>query len=730
MKKVFIMLAIGIASFSLFAKKPGTWTIIRPDGIYMSDRELASNPVKGKTIEDMAVTSGGQLWVVTGDNVYRVKEGSLTLSLDAIPVPVNRQVFSGKSKIRPRIMAGTDESVVVLTGDRTTIIYGDGEEWNTIRASAGQKDADDIEVYDFAELADAGLSQYGQILSGSLNNIPGIAAMYDEGWGYTFITEDVFKAAGETLTFAFHNLVRDKDHTVWALGGNNKQRLWKEYRGKISPVNQFDALCITTDPQGRAVIGTPTAILTIDKDDNTTTILETGASYVTFDRNGVMWYVPVHAGKEEPAKRMRFSDMLKEAQAGMNRPAETQPSGDRVMLVRYDLSTRQSFEFTAANSPVKGTIHKIVSDKDNYKYILAGDNMKGIYVIGEPQASCGDWKIIGSVLDGKDAVARNYWETSCTKPDGTFYAVNQMTAGNYALSVCSDGKWQQQPYELGDARLLFSVSCAAFADGIMYAGTNNSLYALQNGKLQPVPGINKKSLSNRILSLAAGNDNRLWVGSSDGLAVYDGKTFTYFNRKNTPGLSADDALCVCTSGDRVFAGSTAGLSVRNGDGSWTSFDTKNGLAHKRVNAVAADSKGQVFVAAVTAFGVSDVLAVYRDGKLTEESIPEKISITGMFTDADDNLWIVGEHDLTCRKANGEYVFYKRNDDNNPLRGDYKIDHCAVVNGELHVSVNKDISGASAVRSQKQESTPANFSSEIADRVNTFDGPQVFILKLK
>jgi ligand-binding sensor domain-containing protein len=403
------------------------------------------------------------------------------------------------------------------------------------------------------------------------------------------------------------------------------------------------------------------------------------AALAAVDHAGIIWYVPVN----------------------------------KHVLLRFDPVKKISLEFNTENAPIKGKIHKILSDSNNYKYILAGDEQKSIYIIKEPVSSDG-WTVINPLLDGWNVLNQNFWDAACFKADGTFYAVNRIVTDNYHISMFSEKEWTQEPYTLGNTKLLFQVYSAAYAGENLYVGTNGSLYALKKGKLSQVTDINKKMLSDKIRALTTDHNNRLWIGSAEGLAVFDSHAYTYFNKKSSPGLPSVNVLSLCAAMDKVFVGTAEGLSVYDHN-SWTAFDKKKGLENKRVNALAANSKGQVFIGAVTASGNTDVLAVYENGKLTGETIPRSIYITQMVTDEDDNLWIAGENDLACRKSSGEYVFYEV--EKTPLSLNYSIRNIAVVNHAVHISVT-------------QQANQANTSESFGNLTSFDPNVLVFIMKVK
>jgi hypothetical protein len=712
------------------AQKTGSWSVLSPGGIYFQDLQQAFTLLNGKMITDFTLTPEGNLWVVAGNNVYHVKinENGSGFDFDAIPTRLNAGISYEKSKISPKIVSGLPNRITVITGVSILATDNGWQDWNLTGMLPVSDYAED---FTFDELTDILSSPEGNILAGKRKNTPGISRHEgDIGRVYDYLSEETVKAFNIKKTFSYYDLNMDKDGIIWALGGPDKNYLWKMFGG-INPVDfPHPVLDITTDPSGRLIVATPTSIVAFDKDGNITPVLETGASFVAFDNDGIIWYVPANAMKIESENSMKLSGMIKSARAGMKQPAaeNEQAAASPALLVRYNPATKQAHELTAENSMIKGQIHKILFDNDNNKYILAGDMLKEIYIYTEPRYT-GVWTDINPIFDGWEALNSNYWEAGCFKSDGSFHAIDRLVDGNYQISVFSGGKWSQQPYELDETKLFFTISDAAIAGETMYAATNNLLYSLKDGKMAQVSGMDKKALSNRILALTVDHSNRLWIGSADGLASYDGAAFTYFGKKYTPGPASVKTLSLCSSGDAVFVGTSDGLSVYS-QNNWTSFDKKTGLDNNRVNALAADSKGRVFVGTVTAFGVSDVLTVYEDGKLTNEKIPQKIYVKKMLVDANDNLWIAGENDFVCRKANGEYVFYPVED--TPLYRGYVIRNMSIVNDRLYLSVSRDPKGYHPTTSSTSITVSMpEFETRILKGLNAFDPDvQVFVMKIE
>jgi ligand-binding sensor domain-containing protein/signal transduction histidine kinase len=101
---------------------------------------------------------------------------------------------------------------------------------------------------------------------------------------------------------------------------------------------------------------------------------------------------------------------------------------------------------------------------------------------------------------------------------------------------------------------------------------------------------------NRVHALAQTPDGYLWIGTSGGLARFDGARFVVFSRINTPAMTGDDvrALSVGRDGSLWIATDGGGLLHYKND-SFRSIGPPEGLTNEFVGAVLEDRQGIVWV---------------------------------------------------------------------------------------------------------------------------------------
>lgn len=102
---------------------------------------------------------------------------------------------------------------------------------------------------------------------------------------------------------------------------------------------------------------------------------------------------------------------------------------------------------------------------------------------------------------------------------------------------------------------------------------------------------------NRVRALAQTPDGYLWIGTSGGLARFDGVRFVVYTRINTAAIAEDNirALNVAADGS-LWAATDGGGLLHLKDGEFKSFGPKDGLASDFVGSVLSDGTGSVWAA--------------------------------------------------------------------------------------------------------------------------------------
>src|SRR6267143_1210602 len=102
---------------------------------------------------------------------------------------------------------------------------------------------------------------------------------------------------------------------------------------------------------------------------------------------------------------------------------------------------------------------------------------------------------------------------------------------------------------------------------------------------------------NRIRAIVQTPDGYLWIGTSGGLARFDGVRFVVYARFNTPSMTDDNirALAVARDGSLWVATDGGGL-LHFQDGHFRAFGANDGLTNEFVGSVLEDHEGKLWVA--------------------------------------------------------------------------------------------------------------------------------------
>jgi ligand-binding sensor domain-containing protein len=105
------------------------------------------------------------------------------------------------------------------------------------------------------------------------------------------------------------------------------------------------------------------------------------------------------------------------------------------------------------------------------------------------------------------------------------------------------------------------------------------------------------------LFVVTDQNNTKWFGTyEDGIAAYNGSTWTYYNMDNTPALTTDYFICAAAGNNMMWFG-TQGHGIYSFNGTaWTHYTTANGLPAETIRGIHANGTGDVWCA--TAMGTA------------------------------------------------------------------------------------------------------------------------------
>ncbi len=138
-------------------------------------------------------------------------------------------------------------------------------------------------------------------------------------------------------------------------------------------------------------------------------------------------------------------------------------------------------------------------------------------------------------------------------------------------------------------------SLAVDTNNIVWAGSGGlGLGECYNGSWGWLTPSNSQLPSLYVISIAVDQKNNKWIGTNEGLAKFDGRSWTKWTTAD--GLPSNTVYAiVIDSVGHVWAGTDKGLAKFNGQ-TWTAYNTQNsGLVDNFVWSLAKDKKGNIWI---------------------------------------------------------------------------------------------------------------------------------------
>jgi len=159
---------------------------------------------------------------------------------------------------------------------------------------------------------------------------------------------------------------------------------------------------------------------------------------------------------------------------------------------------------------------------------------------------------------------------------------------------------------------------------------------------------------NSVIVIAQTPDGYLWCGTENGLARFDGNSFTLFDRSNTPAIQNNSvhALLADRSG-RLWIGTGGSGLVRLEGGVFTQFSIADGLVGNTIQSLAEDKAGTLWI------GTSMGLSHFVEGRFTNFTVNEGLPSNycrEICEDEAGRLWIGTGQGLSCFSA-GRFKTY-------------------------------------------------------------------------
>lgn len=143
--------------------------------------------------------------------------------------------------------------------------------------------------------------------------------------------------------------------------------------------------------------------------------------------------------------------------------------------------------------------------------------------------------------------------------------------------------------------------------------------------------------SNAILTIFQSSDGYIWIGTFDGIARFDGVSFTVFNTANTPELKGNGVWSIreSTDGSLWFATNGGGVTHLK-EGRFKTYTVEDGLPSNVVHHLCSDRAGGMWL------GTREGIAHISNGKITSYRIPGDVqqnAVNHVLLDQEGTLWI-------------------------------------------------------------------------------------------
>ena len=159
---------------------------------------------------------------------------------------------------------------------------------------------------------------------------------------------------------------------------------------------------------------------------------------------------------------------------------------------------------------------------------------------------------------------------------------------------------------------------------------------------------------NEVRCIIQTRDGYLWVGTQQGLARFDGLTFTIFNTHNS-GLPNNLIAAFAEMRDgSLWIGTSSGLA-RYQDGRFTAYGVADGLKTETVNGLCAAPDGSLWIG--SRLGITR----WVNGKFVNDIDTSAYDMTGtrsISVDKHSNIWIAASDDALCYH-DGKFTHYGR-----------------------------------------------------------------------
>ncbi|MFW6019462.1 MAG: two-component regulator propeller domain-containing protein [Bacteroidales bacterium] len=182
---------------------------------------------------------------------------------------------------------------------------------------------------------------------------------------------------------------------------------------------------------------------------------------------------------------------------------------------------------------------------------------------------------------------------------------------------------------------------------------------LAQGDLQIYKTNNSSLTSNDITSLAYDNQGNVWIGTVNGVTVYNDGNWNTHTTSNSSLISNNIQAIMTTPQGDVWVGTQSGAGYYDGS-SWTNFTTSNsGISSNAVRSLGYDNQGNIYLG-TTGDGVDK----YDGSTFTNYSTSDGLAhdfVQGISQDTAGNMWFGTSAGISKLSPSGTWTTYDDSD---------------------------------------------------------------------